>query len=163
MDSGISSRKWKKIVPLMGTMTDTDVGLKFGIRSQYISKKRRSLGIPRYHVSRIVKWDEVGLGTMPDDDLAKLLTISLKQEIAGYWVTLERRKRGILTFNRSLTKIDWDEIPLGEVPDLRISQQLGICVARVWRARTSRNIRVAPRGGRKRDLPVFTENRPEGS
>ena len=156
-------RKWKKIMPLLGKHPDSVLAREFKIPSQYIARKRRSLGISRYASATAVEWDEVGLGTMPDEDLAELLTISLKQKISEYWVTLERRKRGILTFNRSLTKIDWDEIPLGEVPDLRIAQQLGIRVARVWRARTARNIRVAPRVPRGQDLPIFTENPPEGS
>lgn len=132
-----------EIIPEMGTMSDAELARRTEIPYHHINIRRRALGIPRYNPLAAIKWDEVGLGDVSDEDLAEKLGCGASR------VQNERQSRRIWTYKRRSRTVDWDEQPLGEIPDLRIAQELDIAVVQVWRARRARNIPPTPASRRR--------------
>lgn len=99
----------------------------------------------RVRVIPAINWDEQPLGKIPDTWIARKLGVS---EVA---VGKQRRKRGIKPYSKHNKEsqrepgqragINWDEQPLGEVPDYILARKLGVDPSSVRCARIVREKR----------------------
>jgi len=65
----------QEALPLLGTMTDTALAKKLGVRMDMVTRWRKRAGIPRYMEQRQTTALPL-LGTMKDIDLAKKLGVT---------------------------------------------------------------------------------------
>ncbi|AJO79363.1 hypothetical protein [Pseudomonas sp. MRSN 12121] len=122
---------WEPIIPLLGTMTDRDLAIRFDVPHNTIAAKRNQLSIPAHdqlHVPRNV-WNEDNvklLGTIPDELLGRKLGVSITA------VQNARLRRGIpaLLQRRNV----WSEEALallGTMLDKKLAARLGVSNAAV--------------------------------
>ncbi len=133
-------------IPL-GTKTDSDLSKEFGIHHATIRHARVRRGIPTYKKSKLeherFDWTGAAFGTKSDVDIAHELGVKPTS------VGSARRRRGIPAFvedgqtprTRRKLGIDWDDQPLGQMPDRVLQRKLGLkSVSSVSRARKYRGI-----------------------
>ena len=86
-----------------------------------------------------IDWDAVGLGMIPDVELAATLVVSTRL------IQQKRSERGIHAVSRVFPNghkvgINWDKEPLGKIPDEILGQRVGIDPRTVREARRTRGI-----------------------
>lgn len=127
-----------------GTATDAALAKRYGVALGTMQGHRWRRGIPPYRTrSRRhpeIDWDEQPLGIESDMEISRRLNISVSS------VCRERKKRGIPAaarrtfFGKAPIVADWDALPLGQVADTKIAEQVGCSIQTVRRQRTRRGI-----------------------
>jgi hypothetical protein len=137
---------WDEI-PL-GQMSDREIANKHNLTVAAVGAARRKRGIPLFergeHDSERFDWASLPLGQKSDADIAA--EHGLKASSVGS----ARRRRGIRAYvepgkelpARAKRGIDWDDQPLGQMPDRLLQRKLGLkSSSSVTRARLYRGIK----------------------
>lgn len=130
----------------LGKISDEELAKNLGISKNTVLRQRKKRGVVPFgkpHIKANVDWDAQPLGEVPDAVLAQRLGLV---EVYGEYnaraiIGRHRRKRGIPSFipdNRR--NIDWDNEPLGELPDKVLARKLGCSSQAVAEQRRKRNI-----------------------
>jgi hypothetical protein len=143
----------EKLVPLLGTMTDEELGKLVGVSQQTIARHRYRRGIPPFGQQgrKRRKWSKYELsrlGTAPDAEVARQLDVSQNA------VTEKRVSLGIPRAPRPSAFTDSQVKLMGKAPDATLAREWGFHKDSVKRARKRLGIpRFLPAGGAKpRDL-----------
>ena len=136
--------------------SDRCIGRLYGIHATAVKAERGRRGILHVRVRSKAWWDRQPLGTMRDKDLAEALRMKPAD------ISHQRRIRNIPPFSPgAITKqmldykevvdprpicrapVNWDEQPLGKIPDPTLAKHLGVSVSSTVNARTRRGIPAA--------------------
>ncbi len=148
-----------------GQISDHELARRLGVSRATIARHREEAGITKWpRIKLDVDWRNWPLGVVSDHEVARRITES-GTPVTKYMVGKQRRLLGIPGVGppKRGRAIDWDSLPLGEVPDSKLSKELRITTRRIRRAREERGIapykqvhRPRPPGKRARMLPFKT-------
>ena len=137
---------WEEIDPLLGTMPDVELALKFGTSKSAIGVRRKLLGVAACLQWKIIDWKEVDpyLGTCTDRELADRAGISETR------VAQRRRRFGISSFSDrpgNKERIDWKAIEpyLGTVHDGQLAAKFNISKAAIANKRLALGVKAYKR------------------
>jgi len=132
-----SKVNWDEIVPLFGTISDAEIGRRYGISRERVRQVRNKHGQSK-HVSVLREQVLPLLGTMPDNLVAE------KFGIGTLWVGILRRRLGIAPY----PKYDYSQIDplLGTVSDFELAKRIGASPTAVYAHRKKKGIPAKPLG-----------------
>jgi hypothetical protein len=115
-----------------------------GLSASAVGHARRKRGISAANESFTppIPWNELPLGQKPDAEIAREIGCS------GPTVSKARKRLGIPAFGVAATRktgkkgTDWDEQPLGQMPDAELARRLGVDHTTVTGARRRRGIKA---------------------
>ncbi len=126
-------------IPL-GKLPDGQIAALIGGTTGNVNLVRNKRGIPAFTPRSTINWDEQPLGQVTDTAIAKKLGVTVS------CVSQHRYRRNIPVCKtkpggkKAYIKADWDNLPLGQISDKRIADDIGCSIATVQRRRRERGI-----------------------
>lgn len=133
-----------KVIPILGKKPDYQIAKEFGCSRQYISKLRKSKGIPAFDPNSHIDWDNQPYGEIPDRELGKKLNCC--------YSTVRRRRelRKIENYHQRLNKLLTFEklhelYVVKQMSSYQIGEELGILRSTVYKHLVKYKINIRSR------------------